>query len=295
MALKDLFSKNLENQENIGKMTSEAAVSLIKRLSGSEIKRTKRVQDNIVVISSASGGAGSSTLVSNIAFTAKKKGFNVLVIDLNILYPVQHIHFGLKPEIEKSDLVSYLYGKTTLGESIDTTTNIGVLHSNNRGLLDLLTCEEDFSVSNFQLALDKCRQLFDLVLIDAPLAIENTLVNTAFYACDQIYLVWDEGIGSISNTDKIRRNMAGIGIDAYTKLRVVLNKRTNIPYSKYPFQKLNIEVAEIIPFDTAIIESGLKAEIFCDKGATTSKNANTFYERLESLTDKIIQNGGCIK
>lgn len=295
MSLLDVFNKKEDGKGNITKMTSEAAVSLIKRLSGSDIKRTKKIPDNIIVVSGASGGAGASTIVSNVAHIANKKGFSVLVIDLNILYPNQHISFDLKQELEQDDLVSFLLGKTTLGESIDTSKGVGVMFSNNRSLMDLINCEGDLSVSNFEMAIDKARQLFDLVLIDAPLTIEHTLVNTAFYVCDQIYLVWDESITSISNTDKIRRNMASVGIDAYTKLRVILNKRTNIPYSNYPFQKLNIDVSEILPFDTAIIESGLKAEIFCDKGTTSSKNANTFYEGIVSLTDKIIQNGGYIK
>lgn len=285
---------NDNSQENIGKIASETAVSLIKQMSGTDVQRTKRVIDNVVVMTGASGGTGASTLVSNVAHIATRKGFKVLVIDLNIMYPVQNSMFELKQVLERDDLVSYLLGKSTLGNSIDTTKDVSILYANNRGLMESINCEQDIAVSNLETAISKARQLFDLVLIDCPLRIDHTLVNVAFYLSDQIYCVWDEGISSISNTERIRRNMAFSGVDSYTKMRAILNKRTNIQYTKYPFDKLNLELTEVLPFDTAIIESSLRCEVFCAKGATSSDNANEFYRKIESLTDKILQNGGYI-
>lgn len=296
MSLLDFFKRgDKESPENLGKVASETAVEFIKKLSGADIKRTKKVIDNIVVVSNAAGGAGASTVVSNVAHMMTKKGFRVLVIDLNILYPVQHSCFGVKQAIEKNDLASYLLGKTTIGESIDSTGDVSLMYANNRGLMDSINCESDASVKNFEIALSKLRQLFDVVLIDAPMRVDNTLVNTAFYLADQIYLVWDEGISSIGNTEKIRRNMAASGIESYTKMRVILNKKTSINYSQYPFQKLNIELAQILPFDIEIIESSLRSVVFCNKGASSSDTASAFYEGIVSLTDKILQNGGFVK
>ena len=304
MKLKDIIMRKLdklgtkgdsESTGNASKIVSEAAVNIIKRLSGTDAKRTKKVVDNVITLSSASGGAGASTVISNVAYMIGKKELKVLVIDLNIMYPAQHSYFGLKQEIEKPDLVSYLLGKNSLGDSINTLGKISILCSNNRGLMDSINCESDIAIANFQGALDKLRQLFDVVLIDAPMRIDHTLVNTAFYMSDHIYLMWDEGIASISNTERIRRNMALSGIDSYTKMKVVLNKRTNIHYSNYPFQKLNIELVQILPFDTEIIDSSLRSQIFCDKGTSTSKNAASFYEGIQNLSDKILENGGYIK
>lgn len=294
--LLDWFKKdNGDSPENIGKMASDTAIGLIKELSGKNIKRTKRTVDNLIVISNASGGTGASTVVSNVAYVASKRGLNVLVIDLNILYPVQHSSFRIKQEIEKNDLCSYLTGKSTLGESIYTNNNVSVIYANNRGLMDGINCCSDYAIKNFELALDKARQLFDLVLIDTPMRIDDTLINTAFYLSDQIYLVWDEGISSIGNTEKIRRNMASSGVDSYTKMRVILNKRTSINYNNYPFQKLNIELAQILPFELEIIESSLRSDIFCNTGASSSETAGAFYNGIVSLTDTILNNGGYIK
>lgn len=296
MGLLDYFiKKDKGQQENVGKVATEAAVDIIKRLSGSDVKRTKKIIDNVVTVSNAAGGTGASTVLSNIAYIVSKKGFKVLVIDLNIMYPVQHSSFNLKQVIEKPDLVSYLLGKNSLGQSIDSTEKSSILYANNRSLMDYINCESDIAVVNFTTALDKARQLFDLVLIDAPMRIDHTLINTAFYLSDQIYLTWDEGISSIANTERIRRNMASSGIDSYTKMKVILNKKTNIHYSSYPFQKLNIELAQILPFDTEIIDNSLRSKIFCDKGASSSENANIFYAGIVRLADKILENGGYVK
>lgn len=302
MALK-LFNKNTspdaDDQKNIGKVTSDKARDIIKTLSGGEVKYTKKLVDNLVVITNASGGAGASTIVSNVAYLAAEKGLRVLVIDLNVMYPIQHLYFGHNgQELTKPDLVGYLTGKNTLGESIENSGKngkISVWYANNRTLMDSINTESDIAIANFNEAIHKVRQLFDLVLIDCPLKIEHTLCNTAFYVADSIYIVWDEGISCIANTEKIRRNMAASGIDAYTKMKVILNKRTNIHYNNYPFQKLNIELVKILPFEPDIIYSSLRSEIFCDKGASKSKNADIFYSGMVSLTDSILQNGGYIK
>ena len=294
--LERLFSgeKTGQTDENINKLASQTASDIIKQLSGAEMEKTKKVIDNLIVVTNSSGGAGASTVVSNVAWMADKKGFKVLVIDLNIMYPIQHSYFGVRQVLEKPDLVSYLLGRNELGRSLETIGNISLLYANNRNLADSINCKEDAAVTNLEIALDKARQLYDLVIVDAPMEVDDILSNTAFYLADSIYLVWDEGISSIANTERIRRNMAVSGIDAYSKMRVVLNKRTNIHYSNFPFDRLNIELVQVLPFDTAIIEGSLRSIIFCDKGASSSTNANDFYTGIESLTDKILEYGGYV-
>lgn len=299
MGLFDILKSQPEqtevNNRGISKVTSEKATELIKELSGGKVQFSKKLVDNIVVITNASGGAGASTITSNVAFLAATKGLRVLVVDLNILFPIQHLYFGIQQEIERTDLVGYLLGRNSLGDAIVADNGGSVMFANNRSLMDVINCESDQSIQNFNTALEKLRHLYDLVLIDTPMRIENTLCNMAFFGCDQIYIVWDEGIGSIANTEKIRRNMAMSGIDTYTKMKVVLNKRTNIQYNQYPFKKLNIELAQVLPFEPDIIYSSLRSEIFCDKGASSSKNAKTFYAGMDGLTDRIMAVGGYVK
>jgi CO dehydrogenase nickel-insertion accessory protein CooC1 len=125
--------------------------------------------------------------------------------------------------------------------------------------------------------------------------IDSLLQNTAFYICDQIYCVWNEGIYSLVNTDKMRRNMAISGIDSYSKMRIILNKRTSIHFSDYSLNKLNLELVEVLPFTPDLIDNSLRGRIFCEEGQSTQKNSGEFVRKIQSLTDKMLKIGGYIE
>lgn len=287
--------ENAESQVNLAKATADKASDVIKELSGKQAYDNKKVVDNIIVFTNSAGGTGVSTIISNVAYTMSSRGLKVLLIDLNITCPVQHTYFGIQQEISKNDLVSYLLGKSALNESIDTSKEINLLYANNRNLNDELNCNEDIAINNFEMLLQKCRQFYDVVLVDCPMRIDSMLQNVMFYNADSIYMVWDEGIGSIINTERIRRNMALSGIDSFTKMRIILNKRTSVHFSDYPITKLNLELVDILPFDVDIIDNSLKGQIFCEKGSSNSKNALEFAHKIDVLTSKILKIGGYVE
>jgi Mrp family chromosome partitioning ATPase len=292
--------QHLESEDSLGKVTSQKVEKFLGILSGEGHSYSKRMIDNVVVFMPAAGGCGASTICANTAYMAATHGNKVLVIDLNIMYPSQHIFFGIEQKIQSNDLVSYLLGKNEVGKSIqkvelsllDGENRIMLLYPNNRGLTDAINCESDNSVQSFVNAIDNLRIMYDLILIDCPRHVENTLINQVLFMCDQIYLVWDEGIGSISNTEKIRRNMGITGIDAYSKMRVILNKRSGIRYSKYPFEKLSIDLVEIFPYCSELIECSLRSELFCQKGASRDKAANDFHYKIGKLAEEVAAKAG---
>lgn len=284
-----------DKQVNLAKSTSDKAVDVIKELSGKSSKTKSRLIDNVIVFTNASGGTGASTLASNVAFTVLQKGLKVILIDLNIMCPIQHTYLGIRQTIDKPDLVSYLLGKNQLSESIDTSRNINLLFANNRTINDEINCNTRIATENFNTMIKTLRQYYDLVIVDCPMRIDCMMQNTMMYLCDSIYVVWDEGIGSIVNTEKLRRNMALSGIDSFTKMRVVLNKRTSIHFSEYPLKKLNLELIETLPFDVDIIDNSLRGRIFCEDGTSTSKNAIEFARKVDSLTSTILKIGGYVE
>lgn len=282
--------------ENLGKVTSDKAVDIIKKLSGADGKSKGNLVDNYIVITNASGGTGASTIACNVAYKAACQGLKVLVIDLNILCPIQHTYLGIKQSVtEKSDLVSYILGKSILADSLDSSHVYSLMYANNRNIADLINCNAEASILTFNDMINKLRRLYDLIIVDCPMNIDNMLCNNVLYNCDAMYVVWDEGLASIANTDRLRRNMSYCGIDSYTKMRVILNKRTYLHYNMYPFKKLNLELVEVLPFDVSVIESSVKAQIFCEKASSNSKNAAIFENSIGSLTDKILKIGGMVK
>lgn len=283
--------ENVEST-NITKLVEDTTNRLIKDFSGKDNISQVKVIDNMIAFMGASGGTGTSTLVANLASVFSKKNLTVLVVDLNIMYPILHCLMGVKQEIEKKDLVTFLLGKNQLGESIENKGNISIMYPNNRYVIDYINCDTSACSKNLIDSIGRVRHLFDVIMFDCPRQIEFDVVNAVLYNCDRIYSVWDEGIGCVSNIDRMKKNMAVTGVETFSKMKVILNKKTNIFYTKKIFDTLELEVIETLPFDTAVIESGLKGEIFYEKGASMSKNAAAFSKGLESLADKILEIGG---
>ena len=290
-----LENANTSGDRDLVKSASDTATDLIKELSGKSQASGSKVVDNVIVFSNAAGGAGATTITHNVAYQASKKGLKVVVVDLDITRPLQHIYLGVKSELEKNDMVSYLLGKSNLADSIDTTNAINLLYANNRTLNDEVNCNDKIAIENFVVMINKLRQYYDLVLVDCPMRVDSMLANTMLYICDTMYIVWDEGIASSVNTEKLRRNMAISGIDSFIKMKIILNKRTSIRFNSYPLKKLNLELIEILPFDADIIDNSNKGQIFCEKYSSASKNAIIFAEKIQDLTDKILQEGGYIE
>lgn len=293
--VRQLENRDAEEAVNLAKATSDKASDVIKKLSGKGTSKGKKLVDNLIVFTNAAGGTGASTLASNVGYLATQKGIKTIIVDLNIVRPVQGIYMGIKQELDKPDLVSYLLGKNNLSDSIDTTQAVNILYSNNRTVSDEINCNSKIVVENFTAMLTKLRQFYDLVIVDCPMEIDKMLQNVMLYTCDTIYCVWDEGIGSIVNTEKIRRSMALTGIDSFVKMKIILNKRTSLHFTNYPITKLNLELVEVLPFDLDVFDSSRKGKIFCEKGSSSSKNAITFAAKCDSLTDKILKIGGYVE
>lgn len=281
------------SEKNINQMMAKAADEIIKSFSGKGNIQKIKVIDNLIAFMGASGGTGTSTIVSNVAFEMAKKGLTVLIVDLNLEYPIQQSIFKVKQKLEKKDLVSFLMGRNQIGDSIDiVNSNISIMYANNRYLMDKINCDSSACSNNLVSTIERIRHLFDVILFDCPLNLEFDVVNSVLYNCDTIYMVWDESLSCIANMDRIRKNMQASGIESNQKIRVIFNKKTNVHYTKYIFEQLKLNIVGTLPFDTAIIESGLQGEIFCDKGASMSKTAAVFASEMTNITNKILEIGG---
>ena len=298
-----LFEKKLKQIEsestkidtrNLASVAADTAVDLIKEMSGKQFNTGKKIIDNVIMFTSTAGGGGASTIASNFAYFVTKKGLSAIIVDMNILCPVQHTYLGINQELEKSDLVSYLNGTSPLNESIEVGQGVNVLFANNRTLNDVINCSSKAAIDNFNEMIKHLRNYYDVVILDCPMRIDDMLCNTAMYICDRMYAVWDEGIGSVINTEKLRRNMALSGIDCYTKMHVILNKRTSVHFSDYSLKKMNIELVGVLPFSIDVIDNSLRGRVFCDKGVATGKNGATFARKMENLSDKILRIGGYV-
>lgn len=283
----------MNKDKNISEQFNDNLNELIVRLSGKGTTSTVKLMDNVISFIGLAGGCGTSFIVSNLAhIMAEKHQLQVLVIDMNILYPIQYTYFKGKIKRDKADLVSFLLGRNEIGESIETKKkNISILYANNRHLIDYINCDSDLSANNFSALIDRIKYLFDVILIDCPMDLGHDTVNMALFKSDAIYTVWDESLSCIANANRFISNLSVTGVDN-TKVRAIMNKRTNIQYAKTAFSDLGYTLVGVIPFDTAVIEADLMADIFCVKGESTSRNAQEIVFRLQALAKDILTIGG---
>lgn len=290
-----LNTDNSRETRRFNDIVAEGTTGILKELGGYGINESKIMPDNIVVFTNCSGGTGASTIASNIAhvLASSQFGMTVLVIDLNIVCPIQHIYFD-KQEDRKDikDIVDYLTGQCTIGEATITKGNISIMYAINKSVADEINCEDNMAVENFKDLLNKVRDLYDIVIIDCPMRITNALCNIAMYMADKIYTVWDEGISSVLNTDRVMRQLGFTGIDSFAKMFVIMNKKTSVKYSKFPFEKLKLPLIETLPFSTDVVYSSLDASVYCASGKARNKNGGEFERGILSLARKIVLIGG---
>lgn len=276
---------------NIEEIIGSGVNKLIKELAGKGEKGRKRVIDNKIAFIGGAGGCGTSTIVANVARAIAKKGLSVIVIDANITDPVQQNYSKQKIELDQKDLMSYLTGLNKLGDSIKYDGKVAVLYSRNRSIKDEVLLDSSAISNTYADMINSLAHLFDVVLIDVPRNISHEMAHTSLYTADSIYYVWNENIECVNSYDRYRINMSQLGID-FAKVRVLINQRTDIHYPTSIFTSLNIDPFDMMPFDTAIIETGLRGEIFIEKGSSMSKNATLWIDALNRVTDHILKNGG---
>lgn len=270
---------------NLSDITRDSVRSLGKELSGVNSDGNKKlILDHVFSFVGLSGGVGTSTIIANVASELTKMGRSVIIIDLNIMYPIQHSFFKLKQELETKDLCSFLGGEATLGECIKYPAgrDLGILIANNRGIVEHIDADSKDGSNALTECLERLSSLFDFVLIDCSNRLENELINTALYKSDRIMAILDENLEGLSNYNRLCSAMGACGID-YMRVKTILNKRTSIQYNRSILKDFNIDLIQVLPFELGIIESGLKGEIYCRKGASTSKTASAFVQGIKNI------------
>lgn len=117
----------------------------------------------VIVVTSAGPGEGKTTTISNLAISFAQSGSKVLLIDADLRKPKIHKTFGI---LNKSGL------SNILAQRDDYTKHVNNISAAN---IDVITCgaippnpSELLSSNQMKLFLEKIKQDYDIIFIDAP-------------------------------------------------------------------------------------------------------------------------------
>lgn len=277
------------NKQSLRELIDENLGTICKAISKGDVGSTNKITDNLWCFGSFAGGTGVSTIVSEVAKLLSVKGLNVLIIDLNVNYPVQWLTTKLEYSRKSKDLYDLVLGTADLRDTILNGNRISLLGCKDRLIGELNNLETVVVGSNFDKILDSLKLLYDVVLVDCPFgSFSSMLVNTALYKCDKCYMVWSDSYSNINNYNKVIDLLKLFGISV-GKMRYIYNKRGSMYINEGIFKDLGIaNFISILPYDKSVVECSLEGKYYVEDGSGSSANASYFYKGLQELVNVIL-------
>lgn len=155
-----------------------------RQIRATVIKRTQQMGHKTILVVSGMPGAGSTSVISNLAYALAAADRRVLIIDANMRRPGQHKVFGMS---EAPGLADVLAGTHTLGGVVQHTGDkkLDVVTAGGREKRDF----ERLSTDMMTALLREAKDSYDIVLVDtAPLVVSGDGMGLAA-RCDASILV----------------------------------------------------------------------------------------------------------
>ena len=187
----------------------------------------------IVLVYSAKGGAGKTTISSNLAASiASKNDLRVCLVDLDFQFGDIAVVLRLEPEKSLFDALS-------MGENIDTNS-LSALTIRFEDLFDTLLApttpiKQDLVKSeNIERVLSLLQSMYDIVIIDSSTAF-NEVMAKAFEVADIALLITTLDIPAIKNLKLVMGTLDSLNFPP-SRRRVILNRAD---------QKIGISVGDV--------------------------------------------------
>lgn len=204
----------------------------VSRKSQSEIRKGMVVRmSKVISVSNQKGGVGKTTTTCNLAAGLKKKGFRVLVIDLD---PQGNLGFSIGAEVDTSATIyDVLKGDVKTQFAIQKTDTADLIPSSI--LLSGIELEFTKTGREFLLkeAMKPIQELYDYILLDTPPALGILTIN-AFTASDYIIvpMLSDifslQGIAQLYETVERVKKYCNSGLSITGILLTKYNPRTHL-------------------------------------------------------------------
>lgn len=237
---------------------------LLTALSGDKGMQVSRklLFDKVVAFQGVVGGVGTSSIVYSTAVALRKKGLNVVVVDLNFINPMQESLFSIREE-SKKDLLDFV---EELPHVITTTTErVDLITLKNRTVVDMLSILDDkVIIVNL---IETLKNYYDIVLMDVPVKEPTNLAVHALVKANKVITVSDSSFRSLNFLKKHFEFLLQVGIHK-SEFPIVLNKTVKDFALNYQnlVDTYGLKFLGAIPFSKDLFLQGVSGDFnFTDK------------------------------
>src|SRR5258708_27038670 len=177
-------------------------------------------QAHIVVVYSPQGGAGTTTIATNLAASLMREGTKVLLIDADLQFGDVGVFLNLQAANTIADLIHSV-------DDLDMEVVDNVMVNHESGLKVLLAPRapedaEEISSDKVALLIDKLRGSFDFIVVDTATKLDDLCI-ALFDLADRLLLVPNPTLPTPTNLRTIPILLDALQLDP-NKVQLVLNR-----------------------------------------------------------------------
>lgn len=179
----------------------------------------KKIRSKVIAFGGAKGGAGRTTVATNVAAALAQAGKRVILIDLDLQFGDVAMMLNLEP---KDTIVDLVRDRGDL--TIENINNYSLIHYSGMSVLCApLSAEyaEYVTPKNVEEIINICRLYFEYIIIDLPASL-NDIAISSFDSCNAIMLVYNLDMLSIKNAKSYVTVLEQL--QHKDKIKLILNK-----------------------------------------------------------------------
>ncbi len=236
-----------------------------------------------ICITNQKGGVGKTTTTYALSLGLRKKGFKVLIIDLD---PQGNLSFSVGAETEESiTIYEVLKGEHTAEEAIQNTPIIDIIPSNI--ILSGVDLEFTHTGREFLLreALSSVQYSYDYIIVDTPPSL-NILTVNAFALSDIIIIPMIADIFSLQGIAQLYETIDRV--KRYCNPSIIIEGILLTRYNKRVILSSEIKgTAEMIAeeLNTTVFDTHIRSSISIQEAQTKQENLYDYAPRNTAVMD----------
>ena len=236
----------------------------------------------VFLIASGKGGTGKTMFAANFGATLAKRGYSVVILDLDLGLRNLDLYFGLENNVVY-DVYDVLTGVCRIKQALIKDKRFEELY-----VMAASPSRDDGTLTplHMQVLCEKLKNIYDYVIIDAPSGIDDGLVLSAAGA-EEAVIVTMPDYSALRDADILDRELLKLGIkDRYVVLNKVIAEMMSsgfAPRLREVTTMMRPPLAGVVQFDENIqISTNLGVPIVL-------KNGTYIQENFDKITDRLLR------